>query len=635
MQTVIALLGLAALYYIYSCISSLRHNIAVAKSTGLPYIVAPCSPINLPWQITHKLWLPIIKSFPESWWEEWLDPITPNFSFRTRHERFARHGDIFIIVSPGMVWVMVANAEAICQLTSRREHFLKLTETYDILRIFGDNVLTSEGAMWRMHRKVTSASFNERNTALVFKEAIRQAQGMVKSWTGPTGQRRESIHSLDRDTMRLALHIIAYVGFGLNLLWPGETLPEGVDMKQAKYGSFKPTAGHKLSFVDTIATLLENILLLLLAPQWVLRLIPSSKTQAAADAHKDWTKYMQELLDEKIEEARHGERAEGMDFMGQLVRSSYKFEGKMGKSILKEGGLSRDEILGNAFIILVAGHETTANAIHFILIELATNPASQRRLQHDIDEIVGDTDPSTWDYESVINPMMASSLGACLNETLRLMPAVVEIPKKVTQDQDQAVTVDGQKHVFPKGTQISLVAVSVHRNPRYWPSQPSKIYKGKDDVNDWVPERWFRKSQDNTGKGDTKTEQDSDESGDPEEQVTSAQLFHPERGSYIPFSDGPRSCLGRRTAQVEIIAALAVLFRDYSLELAVDEWASDDELDKMSREKKAEIYRSAQASTRAKVNRSVSILTLKLDGEHVPVRLVKRGEERFVDWVDE
>lgn len=574
--------------------------------------------------------------------------MIPNFSYRTRHERFARHGDIFIIVSPGMVWVMVANAEAISQISFRRDHFFKLTETYDILRQFGDNVLTSEGAMWRMHRKVTSASFNEKNTALVFKEAIRQAQGMVKTWTGPTGERDESIDSLDRDTMKLALHIISYVGFGLELLWPGETLSEGADAKLAKYGSSEPVTGHKLSFVNTVATLLDHIILLLLAPRWLLRtsqikahdrtrltaigLIPLSKTQLAADAHEDWCNYLQELMDEKIEEARNGERVEGMDLMGQLVRSSYRVESGTGEAIPKQGALSRDEILGNAFIMLVAGHETTANAIHFILIELATNPASQRRLQKDIDDIFGDADPSSWDFESLINPMMGSMLGACLNETLRLMPAVVEMPKKVSPDQDQVLTVDGQKHLLPKGTKISLVAVSVHRNPRYWPSRPSKIYEGKDDVNDWVPERWFRKNQDTSTAGiETKNGDQSEDFGQSEGPVTSAQLFRPERGSYVPFSDGPRSCLGRRIAQVEIIAALAVLFRSHSLELAVDEWAAGEEVAKMDREKRAEVYKMAQTSTREKILRSVSVLTLKLNEEHVPVRLVKRGRRGL--WI--
>ncbi|KAH7148802.1 cytochrome P450 [Dactylonectria macrodidyma] len=633
MQSVLALTGIITAFSTYSYISKLRHNIAEAKRSGLPYIVAPCSPIFLPWQITHKLWLPIIRSFPKSWWEEWLDPLIPGFTYRTRHERFARHGDIFIVVSPGMLFLMVANAEVVCQLTSKPQQFPKLTETYEILRQFGDNVLTSpEGPVWRMHRKVTSASFNEKNTAIVFKEAIRQAQGMLRTWTGPTGERNETINSLDVDTMRLALNIIAYAGFGLELLWPGEKLPEGADQKLAKYGSLEPAAGHKLSFVDTIATMLEYILLLLLVPGWVLRLIPFQKIQRAADSREDWIKYMRELLDEKIEEAGRGERVEGMDLMGRLVRSSYGAGQKSGEAVPKKGTLAREEILGNAFIMLVAGHETTANAMHFILIELATNPASQRRLHKDIDEMFGDTDPSTWDYDSLINPMLASMLGACLNETLRMMPAVVEIPKKVTPDQDQVIVMDGQKHVLPKRTMISLVAVSVHRNPRYWPARPSKIHTGKDDINDWVPERWFRNSQGATDKTDTKDDSAEEDLG---EEVTSAELFRPERGSYIPFSDGPRSCLGRRIAQVEIIAALAVLFRSHSLELAVDEWATDEEVNEMSRDERASVYKSAQKSSRAKLARAVSVLTLKLDGEHVPVRLVRRGEERFVDWVDE
>lgn len=123
-----------------------------------------------------------------------------------------------------------------------------------------------------MHRKATSASFNEKNAQLVFKEAIRQAQGLIRYWSRAVDQGSTTIHSLDHDTMRLALNIISYVGFGFNPLWPGETLAEGTDPRLAKYGSLTPAAGHKLSFVDTIATVLENIVMLLLVPRWLLRM---------------------------------------------------------------------------------------------------------------------------------------------------------------------------------------------------------------------------------------------------------------------------------------------------------------------------------------------------------------------------
>ncbi|KAM5352305.1 hypothetical protein ACJ41O_005028 [Fusarium nematophilum] len=619
MQSLLILSGIALAYAAYTCLSSLRHNIAEAKKSGLPYIIARM----------RSLHHPLLNS-------QLTSVLTPGFSYRTCHDGFARYGDVFIIVSPKMLFLMACNAEAIRQFTSRREHFPKYVETYEILRQFGDNVLASEGAVWRMHRKVTSASFNEKNAALVFREAIQQAQGMVKMWMGADGEDSGTIHSLDRDTMRLALNIIAYVGFGLKLLWPGESLPSGADSKLAKYGSLEPSSGHKLSFVTTVATVLEYILMLLLVP----RLMPFKKARLAADSHEDWCKYMQELMDEKIEEAQRGEHVDGMDLMGQLVRSSYgtatangnppHLSGRKKEVAPKQGSLSRDEIQGNAFIMLVAGHETTANAMHFILLELANNPASQRRLQKDIDELLGGKDPSLWDYEGLINPMMASMLGACMNETLRMVPAVVEIPKKVTPSQDQVITIDETRHVIPRSAIVSLVAVSVHRNPRYWPGRPSKLHDGEDDINDWVPERWFRKNEASSGTS-SETEDSPAETedfggyGGPD---TSSQLFRPERGSYIPFSDGPRSCLGRRIAQVEIIAALAVLFRDFSLELAVDEWADDEEVQLMDRKRRREVYALAQAKSREKILGATSVLTLKMNDDHVPVRLVKRGHER-------
>ncbi|KAF5026179.1 hypothetical protein F66182_1743 [Fusarium sp. NRRL 66182] len=637
MQSVLFLSGIAIAYAAYAYTSNLYRNIAEAKKSGLPYVVAPFSPTFLPWYLMYKLWIPLIKLLPKSWWEQWLEILTPNFAYRTRHDVFARHGDMFFVVSPKMLLLMVCNAEAIRQITSRREHFPKYTESYEILRLFGDNILASEGAVWRMHRKATSASFNEKNAALVFKEAIQQAQGMVRMWMGRGEGDGGTVHTLERDTMRLALNIIAYVGFGLNLLWPGETLHREADPRMAKYGSLDPATGHKMSFVTTISTFLEHILMLLLVPQWLLRMVPLEKAQLATDSYEDFGKYMQELMDEKTKEAQLGERIDGMDLMGQLVRSSYETStdgGQQGMSPRK-GALSREEIQGNAFIMLVAGHETTANAIHFILLELANNPASQRRLQKDIDDILGNQNSSSWEYEKLINPMMASMLGACMNETLRMTPAVVEIPKKVPANQDQTITMDGKSHLIPRNTIISLVAVSVHRNPRYWPGRPSLLRDGEDDINDWVPERWYRK---NEGTADQTTEPDdyhteTEDFGGYKGPDTSTQLFRPERGSYIPFSDGPRSCLGRRIAQVEIIAALAVLFRDYSLELAVDDWASDEEVEAMDRDRRREVYDIAQATSRKKMQGATSLLTLKMKDEYVPVRLVKRGRERYNSWL--
>ena len=109
---------------------------------------------------------------------------------------------------------------------------------------------------------------------------------------------------------------------------------------------------------------------------------------------------MDELYNDKLEEAQQRTSSEGMDLMGQLLRSKVgdgtKKQAANGSAAgqakvpsMAEGNLTKDEILGNAFIMLVAGHETTANAMHFTLLQLAAHPAAQRQLQKDVDAIFG------------------------------------------------------------------------------------------------------------------------------------------------------------------------------------------------------------------------------------------------------
>src|SRR5690349_8530879 len=80
--------------------------------------------------------------------------------------------DTFITVTPIKNVLWVATAEVIHQITSRREAFPKPLRDYKVLDIYGQNVVTTEGAEWKMHRKATSPGFNEKNNALVFTETI-------------------------------------------------------------------------------------------------------------------------------------------------------------------------------------------------------------------------------------------------------------------------------------------------------------------------------------------------------------------------------------------------------------------------------------------------------------------------------
>jgi hypothetical protein len=122
---------------------------------------------------------------------------------------------------------------------------------------------------------------------------------------------------------------------------------------------------------------------------------------------------------------------------------------------------------------------------------------------------------------------------------------------------------------------------------------------------------------------------------------TSTALFRPVRGAYIPFSDGQRSCLGRRFAQVEVLAMLAVIFKEYSVELAVDELPTSekytaqagggpDAIEALGEEGKREAWAQAAAEVRRMLRDEMgTLVTIQLRKGHVPLRLVRRGKERF------
>ena len=352
----------------------------------------------------------------------------------------------------------------------------------------------------------------------------------------------------------------------------------------------------------------------------------------------------------KAEVISGGKEQEGMDLMGALVKGAgFKAETEGTSSTIEKSqpsaqALTDESIIGNAFVFILAGHETTANAIHFSLIFLASNVASQRHLQEDLDRILQGRPISEWDYERDIPNLFNGMAGAVMNETLRIVPPVTMIPKSVTIDQDQPLNMNGKKCIAPAGCYIQLNSVAVHRNPKYWPTGPASdpahplhpTSNVDNDLEEFRPERWLldaESSQTTIGGSLPSAENHNTETSDLGVNTasdTSSSLFHPAKGAYIPFSEGYRACLGRRFAQVEVLTVIAVIFSQYSVELAVDQWATDEEVEKMNVEERKEVWDKARRETERLMRDGLaSIFTLQMRGGKVPVRIVKRGGERF------
>ena len=340
--------------------------------------------------------------------------------------------------------------------------------------------------------------------------------------------------------------------------------------------------------------------------------------------------YLKEMYKAKQAELASSPQHDGaLDLLGALVRGGGSTEEKSDPAALEEEQistpqLSESDILGNAFIFIIAGHETTSNAIHFSIIYLALNLSAQLALQADLDRLFPNGPPSHMDYETYFPQLLNSMAGAVLAEELRLIPPVIAIPKFV-REQPQQLTINGKKCTVPADTYIKIFTPATHRNPNYWPTGPpsglgdriNPAMNPDNDLEEFKPERWLvTKSEDSDGN--------NDDAGDSHPDAPTS-LYRPRRGAYIPFSEGARSCLGRRFAQVKVMAVLATVFSEYSVELALDDFASEEELGSMSEGERRAVWEKGKEDAFRKLRTNMhSLFTLQLSGEDVKVRFVKR-----------
>ncbi|TFK32337.1 cytochrome P450 monooxygenase [Crucibulum laeve] len=193
-------------------------------------------------------------------------------------------------------------------------------------------------------------------------------------------------------------------------------------------------------------------------------------------------------------------------------------------SKLKEGRdndgnpMGREELTAEALTLLIAGSDTTSNSTCAILYHLARNRHVQEKLHQELDEQLGTED------ETVANGQQVKRLpylDACINEALRIhSTSALGLPRVVPEG---GLTVLGQ--FFPEDTVLSVPSYSIHRDTTVW----------GEDVDNYRPERWFEQDQAAIQK------------------------------TFNPFSVGPRACVGRNLAFLEVQIIVASIMRRYDI----------------------------------------------------------------------
>lgn len=158
--------------------------------------------------------------------------------------------------------------------------------------------------------------------------------------------------SVRNETMKIALHVICAAGYGYFLDWDSSENAHQSAQPLTTHSSEEIVQGHQLSFRDSLQFTLDNLVTLAALPKSFLRLPFEylKKTRVAYNEFGDYLLGFMELGKSHLD----SNRAKGVNsILNALVASSDDAQDRF------RDHLTDQEILGNAFIFLLAGHETT------------------------------------------------------------------------------------------------------------------------------------------------------------------------------------------------------------------------------------------------------------------------------------
>lgn len=131
-QCILPLALIAIFYYpLHLFIRSIR-CLRAARAMNVPIFWMPILQDGVVWQMTKRWYRPLISRLPfgmQQW--EWFNLCHPDWRFVAKHELHRKHGDVFVVISPGCLSVEVADAEVAAEIISRsRYDFVKPTWPY-------------------------------------------------------------------------------------------------------------------------------------------------------------------------------------------------------------------------------------------------------------------------------------------------------------------------------------------------------------------------------------------------------------------------------------------------------------------------------------------------------------------------
>ncbi len=334
-------------------------------------------------------------------------------------------------------------------------------------RLLGDGLLTSEGDLHRRQRRLIQPAFHGSRVE-AYSRSMRTAAAELPD---RAGWRDGEVRDVAADMADLTLRIVGQTLFAADL------------------------TDDSTRVSGALAELLARFQRTVVPGGALLNRLPLPTTRRLDAAIHELNSVVARLIAEQRREPRDG------TVLAMLLEARDEHGEPMPDRQI------RDEVL----TLMLAGHETTANALAWTWLLLDRNPAAADRLHAEVSANPGaGLEGLPWTR-------------AVVAESMRLYPPAWTIGRRMLAD----VTLDGW--TAPAGSLVMASQWVTHRDPRWWP-----------DARAFTPQRWIGPDG-----------YDEAAPGQP-------------RGAYFPFGLGRRVCIGESFAWTEAVLALAALAKDWA-----------------------------------------------------------------------
>ena len=355
--------------------------------------------------------------------------------------------------------------------------------------ILGNGIFTVDGHSWKFQRKTAANIFSVKNFREFVETVFKNEMDLVFEKVNDSLSDPIDVHDL---FFRFTLDGFAQIGFGTQLnCMNNQSIPFAMAFDRCQ-------AAMDFRFFSPLWKLEEMIFF------W-------KKIQLRRDM-KTIRDFGLDLIQKRRSEPESPNNSRA-DLLTLFMRAKDA-----------DGNPFSDELLCDFILnFIIAGRDTTAQALSWAIYEITQYPKVQQKLLEEIENSIGQDAPT---YDQCKEMKYAN---AVFNETLRLHPSV---PKNVKEAAVDEVFPDGT--VVPKGSLVAWSPYVMGRSKAIW--GPS--------AREFDPDRWFNFSK------------------------------PPSAFEYPVFHAGPRQCLGKNLAELEGVFVLVSLFQKYQISSVPDQSVS-------------------------------------------------------------